>query len=720
MRLFKMSLTFQMAIATVLGILVGLFLGDICEFFSPWASAYIMILKITAVPYLIVAIMHGVGQLGISQGKNILKKGIFFICLAWAINLAVIYLINGTFPQGKSTSLGGYVSTEPSNLNFAELLIPDNIFYDLSTNIVPAVVIFSLLIGIALMHIKEKQTIMYWLENWVQSLTNITGWIARITPYGTFIIIANQIGTIQLSTVKQVSTYIILYILGLSLIIFWVFPRLTSMLTSIPSYRWLQQLFPILLLAYTTNVVIVCLPYIIELLKKETSLLDPHDDKAQSQIQGTVSVVFNLPLGSLFISVFVLFISIFYNIPLSAGGQVELFVTTFLTSLGAVGLGSWINSLTFILDSLGLPIDAVNLFLTTLPFTSGFQSMLSAMQIASLSLFITLACRKMIVFHWKKALQNGVLTAIPVLLIFGGIKFFNPLPPIQSETKSIYELDITSNIPVKITPPGQAPVPPSSIPDDTFAKIINTKTLRVGYNPSTVPFCFYNIDKKVVGYDIAFAYELAYDLGCKLELVPMDYSKLTDELNSNLYDIAMSAVSITEKRLRAVSFTESYMTPRLVFVVSDDMRSTFSSLEKLHERKELSIAVVKGTAFVPMAKELFPDHKIVLIDNYNAFHNNPNADALFWEEQEAIAWTLCHRKYRVVFPQPPLGLDSLGYAVRMQDSRFLHFLNQWLNLKKTSGYTQKQYDLWIKGKTEIAAQPEPRWSIIRNVLHWIE
>ena len=708
-----------MAIATVLGIFVGLFLGDICQFFSPWASAYIMILKITAVPYLIGAIMHGVGQLGISQGKNILKKGLLFIFLALVINIAVIYLINTTFPQGRSTQLAGYVSTEQSSLNFAELLIPDNIFYDLSTNTVPAVVIFSLLIGIALMHIKEKQTFLYWLQHWVEALTNITSWIARITPYGTFIIIANQIGTIQLSTVKQVSTYIILYILGLALITFWIFPRLTSMLTSIPSYRWLQQLFPILLLAYTTNVVIVCLPYIIELLKKETLAIDPRDEKTQSQIQGTVSVVFNLPLGSLFITVFVLFTSIFYNIPLSAGSQVELFVTTFLTSLGAVGLGSWINSLTFILDSLGLPIDAINLFLTTLPFTSGFQSMLSAMLIASLSLLITMACRKMILFRWKKILKEGVFTAVPVLLIFGSIKLFNPLPPIQSETKSIYELDITSTIPVKITPPGQiVPISPP-ISEDTFVRIMSTKTLKVGYSPNLVPFCFYNVDNKLVGYDIAFAYELAYDLGCKLELVPMDYSKLTEELNANFYDIAMSAVSITEKRLKAVSFTNSYMTPRLVFVVTEEKRKLFSSLDKVNEKKELKIAVVKGTSFVNIAKDIFPDHKIVPIDNYNAFDNNTTADALLWEEQEAIAWTLCHRKYRVIFPQPPLGIDSLGYAVRMQDSQFLHYLNQWLELKKHAGYTQKQYDLWIKGKTEIAAQPKPRWSIIRNVLHWI-
>ena len=85
------------------------------------------------------------------------------------------------------------------------------------------------------MFIKEKEVMMKGMENLVQALTRITSWIARITPIGTFLIIANQVGTIQLSTVKQVSTYVILYILGVSIIVFWIFPRLTTMLTSIPS-----------------------------------------------------------------------------------------------------------------------------------------------------------------------------------------------------------------------------------------------------------------------------------------------------------------------------------------------------------------------------------------------------------------------------------------------------------------------------------------------------
>lgn len=712
-----MSLTLQMAIATVLGILCGLFFGDLCDIFAPYANAYIMILKITAVPYLIGAIIHGVGQLSISQAKQILMRGMIFISLAWLINILMIYSIKYLFPHPQSTQLGGYVSSDVPQLNFADLLIPDNIFNNLANNVVPAVVIFSLLIGIALMHIKERDVIMKGMQNLVEVLTRITSWIARITPFGTFIIIANQVGTIQLSTVKQVSTYVILYIIGVSIIVFWIFPRLTNMLTEIPSYKWLQQLFPILLLAYTTNVVIVCLPFIIELLKKETQLLDPMDGKAQNQIQGTVSVVFNLPLGSLFITVFVFFVSTFYNIPLMLSNQVELFVTTFLTSLGAVGLGSWINSLTFILDSLGLPLESLNLYLTTLPFTSGFQSMTSVIEIASLSLFITLSCRNKIIIKWSQILKKGLFTLVPILLVFAGIKLFNPLPVIKNETKSIYELNFSSTIPVTIDQ-----TQPSSIDlqNDTFSRILETKVIRVGYNPHFAPFCFLNIDDRVVGYDIAFAYELAYDLGCRLELVPMTYSNLIEELNSGLYDIAMSAVTINEMRLKSLNFTSEYLIQRLGFVVQEKMRKYFATIESIQKNNKIKIAVHKGSSFEILAKELFPNKPLLYLDSYEDFHFADPYVALLWEENEAVAWTLCHRGYRLVFPQPLLGYDTLGYAIRPGSPRFLNYLNQWLELKRTQGFTEKQYDLWVKGKTEIAAPAEPRWSVIRDVLHWVD
>lgn len=700
-----------MAIATALAILGGILFGDLCAVFAPWANAYILLLKITAVPYLIGAIIEGVGRLGKSQAKEILKRGALFIALAWGINICIIYAVKGSFPLSAKPLCSTYASTDNPQLDFAKLLIPDNIFYDLSNNIIPAIVIFSLLIGIALMHSKDKQPIMLPLSNLVEALTRITSWIARITPYGTFLIIANQIGTIQLATIKQVSTYVILYILGAGFVIFWIFPRLISQLTQIPAYRWLQQMLPILLIAYTTNVVIVCLPYIVELIKKELSGLGFKEEDTTGYIQGLVSVIFNLPLGSLFITVFVFFIAVFYGVSLGLSDHIGLFMTTFLTSIGAVGLGSWINSLNFIFDFLGLPSKGVTIYLTAFPFTSGFQSMISVVEIASLSLLVILSYRKGLVVKWKTLLPRTLLTLAPLCLVFGGIYAFNPFPKIENETKSIYELKIHSPVSVSINP-----LPTPSSYTDPFERILATKTLRVGYNPSVPPFCFLNVDQELVGYDIALAHELAFDLGCSLEFVPMNYQCMSEELSSGLYDIAMSAVSLNEERIKNVSFARFYLSPKLVLIAQQKNTSAFRSLDMIQSNAHLKIAVLQGSSFATMARALFPNTPLLLLSSYEEFLSCERHTALLWEEEEALAWQLQHPHYRLIAPKPSMGKDCIGYAVMADSFRLQNYLDQWFELKKSQNFLSKQYDLWVKGKTEIVEPKKPRWSLIQSWL----
>ena len=60
----------------------------------------------------------------------------------------------------------------------------------------------------------------------------------------------------------------------------------------------------------------------------------------------------------------------------------------------------------------------------------------------------------------------------------------------------------------------------------------------------------------------------------------------------------------------------------------------------------------------------------------------------------------------------------LGYAVAGRDLELLEFLNHWIDLKKKGGTMQEIYDHWILGRT--AEQKGPRWSIIRDVFHWVE
>lgn len=718
---FRSFFALQMAAAIVLGICVGLFFGERCSVLEPLASAYIKILKMTAIPYLVVAIIHGVGLLNRAQAMQILKKGSFFVGLVLFINISVIYLIKWVMPTATGPRNTGYVLKEVPDLNFADILIPENIFYDLANNVIPAVVVFSILIGIALMYLADKQTVMSGLQTLLDALTRVTSWIAKITPIGTLIIMANQVGTVEFQTIKQMSTYIILYALGTSLVTFWIVPRLASMLTPIKFHVWLKGLIPILVLGYTTTLTIVTLPYIINIIKRETQMLYPKDENVQSQIQGTVSIIFNLPLGSIFTAAFVFFIAAFFSTKLGLTDQIKLLVTTFLTSLGAVGLGSWINSLTFILDALALPVDSIQMYLAVVPFTAGFQTMVSVMIIATTAFLIMLAGRGLLRVSFKKLLFESSLTVVPILLLFAGLKFYDPLPQIKNEAKTIYDLEIESDATVKVFNRDKSPAPVApTAGQSTLTTILSSKKLRVGYDPNAAPFCFFNRHQKLVGFDVSYAYQLAYDLGCEqIEFIPISYGRLGEQLDEGAFDIAMSAISVSEERLKKMCFPNSILEAKIVFVTKDIHRKKIATLQGVKRDPNLKIAVLVNTAYEGIAYEEFPNHEIILLESYDEFNQeNPPADILIWEEQEAIAWTVAHPDFHVVYPKPNLGKESLGYPIRYGDPEFLCYINSWLSLKESEGFKESQYRLWIMGKTGVAAPPNPRWSIMDNVLFW--
>jgi len=719
LRLFRYSLTGQMIIAVCLGIFTGLLLGDICQIFLPLEKAYVMILKITTIPYLITAIAYGVGRLIPSLVKEILKKGLILIALAWVINISVIYLAVYLFPQSTNGMIRSvYSDIPPTKINFFELLIPDNIFLSLTQNVIPSVVVFSLLIGLALICLQEKQVILSLLSNLFDSFTLITKWISRITPIGTFLVIADRVGTIQAVTVKQLVTYLIIYVLCILLLIFWIFPRLVGMLTSISATRWLKDLSPVLLLAFTTNVVIVTLPFMVELIKKELDRYYCKNLQLQEEIQGVISITFNLPLGALLISIFVFFISISYHLHLSLIHQAQLFLLTFLTGLGSVGLGSWVNALNFILNSLNLPLAAIESYMTIAPFTAGLQATVSVMEISTLSLLIVLACHKFLQWRWKEIILKGTVTLLPIFLLLTCFKSWVKLPSISRPVESIYDFSITDCVESKVFT-SEDPLPPPRT-GDVFQRVTESKVLRIGYSPNSPPFSFFGNHGELVGYDIALAHLLAKDLECNLEFIPMQFPRFTEELNEGLYDIAASGLSITERRIKEACFTLPYMESQVVFIMKKQVKDRYTSIEKVLGNSELLFIVYRGSAYEDLLQKLsIPPSRYKIIDRYEEYLQKYPDDILIRGEPQAISWVLNFPEFTIVFPSPVIGRENLAYGLAYRGGSIFCYLNQWLSLKKMEAITQQQYEKWVFGKKDHSSDlKERRWSIIKNIFGW--
>jgi ABC-type amino acid transport substrate-binding protein len=97
---------------------------------------------------------------------------------------------------------------------------------------------------------------------------------------------------------------------------------------------------------------------------------------------------------------------------------------------------------------------------------------------------------------------------------------------------------------------------------------------------------------------------------------------------------------------------------------------------------------------------------------------DPGVDAIALPAERGSAWTLIYPRYTVVVPEPSRIRLPLAYPMPRDDEAFAGLINMWIELKRKDGTIDALYQYWILGRN--AEQARRRWSIIRDVLHWID
>jgi ABC-type amino acid transport substrate-binding protein len=185
----------------------------------------------------------------------------------------------------------------------------------------------------------------------------------------------------------------------------------------------------------------------------------------------------------------------------------------------------------------------------------------------------------------------------------------------------------------------------------------------------------------------------------------------------------MSAVPVTSENMGIVDFTDPYMDMNAAFIVLDYRKKTFRTLKAVRKIPQLRIAVTPANSQAErlQLKKDFPNAQLVELASVKDFFAQADvADALLTTDKIGKAWALLDPKFGVATPHPVMFRYDLAYpvAITKGDHVFLDYLNQWLRLQKTSGMAQKQYSYWVLGQTPL--RKTSRWSIIRNVLHWVK
>ncbi|MFC4558586.1 transporter substrate-binding domain-containing protein [Virgibacillus kekensis] len=135
-------------------------------------------------------------------------------------------------------------------------------------------------------------------------------------------------------------------------------------------------------------------------------------------------------------------------------------------------------------------------------------------------------------------------------------------------------------------------------PDSATLGDSDEETYSVGIDTTFPPFVIEDGDS-YKGIDVAIIKAIAEDQGFEVELKPTDFSGLMPALQTGSLDIAISGISITDKRKEIVNFSKPYYTAGLSLVTTKDQLG----IKGLVDLKNKPLVVKTGTTGYEYAKE---------------------------------------------------------------------------------------------------------------------
>ena len=718
-KILGLSLSAKVLLGFALGIFSGIFFGEAMAFLKIVGDGFIHLLQMTVLPYVILSLITGLGRLNYSEAVSLAKKGGLFLLLLWALVIATVLVIPLAYPVWKTASFFSTALIEKAqDFNLLELYIPANPFYSMSANIVPAVVLFSVALGVALISIKNKNIFIENCSIIANALGRVTGFVINLAPIGIFAIAASATGTMETGEFGRLQVYFVTYLAAWAVMAFWTLPALVTSFTPIRYKDMLGESKGVLIAAFAIGNLFVVLPFLAEVSKKLLSKYDLGGEESDSVVDVIVPTSFSIPsVGKLLTLSFVLFAGWFSASSVSVT-EYPAFALSGLFSF----FGHSTVAIPFLLDILHIPHDVFRLFMVSDVVIGRFGTLLAAMHVLVLTLLSTFAMRGMLTIRLKGLVRYAVVTVILTLSTIMAVRFFFGLfEPTYTKYQSFVEMNLM-NEPVPATV-YTTPPPPLLLSDQQKPRleVIHERgTIKVGYFKDALPYAFLNGAGKLVGFDIEMANLLAKELGVTLEFVLIDKQKMTEQLKAGYCDIIMSGVSITTGRAQEMAFTMPYMDNTLAFIVEDYRRGDFNSREAVQSLDAPRIGIPNVPYYIDQISDYLPRAKLVPINSPREFFRDrgEDLDAFAFTAEGGSAWTLVYPKYTVAVPLPDTVAIPMAYPIARGDQKMLDFLNTWIILKKKDDTIERIYDYWILGRG--AKKKDPRWSVVRNVLHWVE
>lgn len=391
----KLALHWQILIGMALGVAWGITASSFglmeftADWIKPFGTIFINLLKLIAVPLVLVSLINGVASLSdISKLSRIGTKtiGLYLSTTLLAVVLGLV-LVNiaepgkAFSPEKREEFKAQYATTtDQRSSDAAEVeqqgplqplidIVPDNIFGAMTDNTsMLQVIFFALLFGIALIMIPQDKSgpVNAFFEGVNLVILKMVDIIMMAAPYGVFALLAGLVvefagddPSAAVELLLVLGYYCIVVVIGLAIMIFVVYPLLIKFLGKSSYVDFFKGIFPAQMLALSTSSSAATLPVTMERCEERLGI-----NREITSFVLPLGATINMDGTSLYQSVAAVFIAQAYGMDLSLAAQAGIVLTATLASIGAAAVpGAGVVMLVIVLQQAGIPIEGIALIL---------------------------------------------------------------------------------------------------------------------------------------------------------------------------------------------------------------------------------------------------------------------------------------------------------------------------------------------------------------------
>lgn len=377
----KLELHWKIIIGMIAGVGIGFLAVSLGlqqwveNWIKPFGTIFINLLKLVAVPLIIVSLIKGIAELqDISKlsrmGGRTLIIYVFTTVIAVSIGLLVVNIFkpgNRINEQTRQELLDNFGTDAGAKITMAAEqkgqgplqalvdIVPDNIFSSMTDNRnMLQVIFFVVLLGIGLILIdKEKaKPVIAFIDGLNEVILKIIDLIMLAAPIGVLALLASLVvESPSLDLFKALLSYAICVIIGLSIMIFGFYPLFVRFFTGKSARFFFKGIAPAQLVAFSTSSSAATLPVTMERVTEHLGV----DDEVSSFVL-PIGATVNMDGTSLYQGVAAVFIAQAFNMDLTLMDQLTIILTATLASIGSAAVPSaGMIMLVIVLGSVGIP-----------------------------------------------------------------------------------------------------------------------------------------------------------------------------------------------------------------------------------------------------------------------------------------------------------------------------------------------------------------------------